>query len=127
MRRAMPASLSDALMSQRWRFRRRPLRRHRPEMVDRGQHGEQHEAQAQAPDDQLLLDRQQRLDRAGAELAVQIGGGQLRHDDLLMVVHFPLVRTFVGYQLASGGVMPWKNSHEIKRPTQMTKPKMLIA
>jgi hypothetical protein len=33
-------------------------------MIDRRQHGEEREPKAQAPDDQLLLDRQQRLEGA---------------------------------------------------------------
>src|ERR1700722_409768 len=30
-----------------------------------------------------------------------------------------------GVQPASGGLTPWKKIHEIRRPTQITKPKML--
>jgi hypothetical protein len=36
-------------------------------MIDRRQHGEEREPKAQAPDDQLLLDRQQRLEGGGAQ------------------------------------------------------------
>ena len=44
-------------------------------MIDRRQHDEEHEADAEAPGDQLLLDRQQRLDGGVAQFFVQIGLG----------------------------------------------------
>lgn len=59
-------------------------------MIDRRQHDEEREPQAQAPDDQLLLDRQQRFDGGGAQFLAQVGLGVLRHDELLIVVHFRL-------------------------------------
>jgi hypothetical protein len=64
------------------------LQRHRKEMIDRRQHDEEREPKTQAPGDQLLLDRQQWLDRDGAQFFAQTGLGILRHDELLIVVHF---------------------------------------
>src|SRR5262245_54084335 len=84
----------------------------REELVDQGQDDQEDEAGAEAPADQLLLDRQQRLVLGLLELAADI---VLRHCKLA-----PLKD-----QLASGGLMPLKNSQEISRPTQITKPNRL--
>jgi hypothetical protein len=59
-------------------------------MIDRRQHDEERKPETQAPDDQLFLDRQQRLDRGGAQFLAQVGLGVLRHDELLIVVHFSI-------------------------------------
>src|ERR1700675_2068673 len=67
---------------------RQRLQRHRKEMIDRRQHDEEGKPETQAPDDQLFLDRQQRLDGNGAQLLAQVGLAVLRHDELLIVVHF---------------------------------------
>ena len=83
--------------------------RHREQVVDDGEDDEQRDADAQAPADQLLLDRQQRLD--------------LRFAKFLAEILFATL--FVLTQLASGGFTPAKNSHEIRSPTQITKPNRL--
>src|SRR5262249_23134706 len=62
--------------------------------------------------DQLLLDRKQRFDRRLAQLFGNIG---LRHNGT----------PSFDRQLASGGLTPLKNSHEISSPTQITKPNRL--
>jgi hypothetical protein len=51
--------------------------RQREEMVDCGEGDQQGDAQPQASADQLLLDRQQRLDRRGAQFLADV---VLRHD-----------------------------------------------
>src|SRR5581483_298476 len=84
--------------------------RDREQVIDDGEHDEQRDADAEAPGDQFLLDRQQRL---GFGLGKFAGDIRFAHGNLL--------------QLASGGLMPAKNSHEISRPTQMTKPNRLSA
>ena len=80
------------------------------EMVDGEQDDQQRYSEAEAETDQLLLDRQQRLDCRGVDFIAKIG---LRHEI------FPFV------QLTKGGLKPLKNSHEINRPTQITKPNRL--
>src|ERR1700722_18202215 len=50
--------------------------RDRNEMVDHHQNDQEHETDPEAPGDQLLLDRQQRLDRSVQELLADI---RLRH------------------------------------------------
>jgi hypothetical protein len=40
---------------------------------------------------------------------------------------FDLLDSHPDLQLAKGGVWPWKKIHEIVRPTQITKPKILTA
>src|SRR5215831_11341504 len=86
-------------------------RRH--EIVDDREHDQKDEPDPEAEADELLLDRQQRLGRSPLKFGTDIG---LRH----------------GYaprngQPASGGLMPLKNSQEIMRPTQITKPNRLMA
>src|SRR5450631_1911023 len=56
------------------------LQRRREQVVDDGKHDEKRNADAETPADQLLLDRQQRLDRGLAQFLADIG---LRHDALL--------------------------------------------
>src|SRR5262245_54135044 len=84
----------------------------REELVDQRQNDHEDEAGAEAPADQLLLDRQQRLVLGLLELATDI---VLRH----------CKRAPLKDQPASGGLMPLKNSQEISRPTQITKPNRL--
>ena len=45
-------------------------------MIDRDQDGQQHQPEPEAPANQLLLDRQQRLDFRGMNFALEI---RLRH------------------------------------------------
>ena len=45
--------------------------------------------------------------------------------DKVYLLRIVLRFSTVDCQLPSGGVTPWKKIHEIKRPTQTTKPKML--
>lgn len=78
-------------------------------MIDDGKDEEEDEADAKAPADQLFFDRQQRL---GLRLAKFLADIDLRHGVLLP-------------QLAKGGFTPLKNSQEINKPTQMTKPNRL--
>src|ERR1019366_3728493 len=56
------------------------LQRRREQVVDDGEDDEQRDTGAEAPADQLLLDRQQRLERGPAKFFPHIG---LRHDALL--------------------------------------------
>src|ERR1017187_9364117 len=56
------------------------LQRRREQVVDDGKDDQKRNADAEAPADQLLLDRQQRLDRGLAQFLADIG---LRHDALL--------------------------------------------
>src|ERR1700728_1065505 len=57
--------------------------RHRKEVIDRCQHGQQHKAETQTPDNQLLLHRQQRFDRYAVQLFIKFGLSEVRHDTLL--------------------------------------------
>src|SRR5262252_10188790 len=84
------------------------LKGRRHEIVDDREHDQKDEPDPEAKADELLLDRQQRLGRSSLKFGANI---TLRH----------------GYaprndQPASGGLMPLKNSQEIIRPTQITKP-----
>jgi hypothetical protein len=88
-----------------------PGDRDRNEMVDHHQDDQEHETDPEAPADQLLLDRQQRLDRSVEELLADI---RLRHRG------FPFAA-----QVAKGGLTPLKNSQEMISPTQITKPNRL--
>src|SRR5258707_13976947 len=85
-------------------------RRH--EIVDDREHDQKDEPNPEAKADELLLDRQQRLGRSPFKLRADIG---LRHGYAPRNV-----------QPASGGLMPLKNSQEISRPTQITKPNRLM-
>src|ERR1700722_9511539 len=82
----------------------------REKVIDCDQDHQQHDAEAEAPADQLLLDRQQRLDRR-VDFVLEV---RLRHGFSLSID-----------QLASGGLKPLKNSQEIKSPTQITNPNRL--
>ena len=82
-------------------------------MRDRGQQDEKDEPDAEAPGDELFFDRQQGLACSLFEFARHIGS---RHGHC----------TPIDGQLASGGLTPLKNSHEISRPTQITKPNRLM-
>ena len=77
-------------------------------MVDDHEDHQEGQPSAEAPADQFLFDRKQRLFRAVSQLFMKFGMG---HDFVL--------------QAASGGLMPAKNSHEISNPTQITKPNRL--
>src|SRR5215470_8264206 len=92
--------------------RAQSLKGRRHEIVDDREHDQKDEPDPEAKADELLLDRQQRLGRSPLKFGADIG---LRH----------------GYaprndQPASGGLMPLKNSQEIMRPTQITKPNRLM-
>ena len=82
----------------------------RENVIDRDQDDQQHNAEPEAPADQLFLDRQQRLDRR-VDFVLEV---RLRHGLSLSID-----------QLASGGLKPLKNSQEIKSPTQITNPNRL--
>jgi SAM-dependent methyltransferase len=62
------------------------LDRHRGEMVDQHQDGQQHEPDSRAPADQLFLDRQQRLDRSIQQLLSYI---RLQHRGFLSRLRWP--------------------------------------
>src|SRR5262245_37247372 len=87
-------------------FRALQLDRH--EVIDRDQDDNEHQPKAKAEADQLLLDGQQGLGQL-RDFISEVG---LRHD-------------VCSRQLASGGLKPAKNSQEINRPTQITKPNRL--
>jgi len=79
-------------------------------MIDGDQDDQQRYSEPETPANQLLLDRQQRLDFPGVDFVPEIG---LRH------------AVFLLDQLTSGGLKPLKNSHEINSPTQITNPNRL--
>src|SRR5262245_19864724 len=82
------------------------------EIVDDREHDQKDEPDPEAEADELLLDRQQRFGRSPLKFVADIG---LRHGCAPR-----------NGQPASGGLMPLKNSQEIMRPTQITKPNRLM-
>ena len=80
-------------------------------MADRCEHDQQEESDSEAPPDEFLLNRQQRLVRSFSQLGRDVG---LRHGCAPN-----------NGQLASGGLTPLKNSQEISKPTQITNPNRL--
>src|SRR5262249_6393450 len=84
----------------------------RQEIVDDREHHQKDEPGHEAKADELVLDRKQRLGRSPLKFGADIG---FRHR------YAPR-----NDQPASGGLMPLKNSQEIMRPTQITKPNRLM-
>ena len=89
-------------------------------MVEDRQSDEKNHTDRQAPADQFLFNRQQRLNRRSVHFLANI---HLRHDALRFDGAALASRSST--QLASGGVMPPKKSHEINSPTQTTNPNRL--
>jgi len=80
-------------------------------MVDGDQDDQKAKTKAETEADQLLLDWQQRFDGRGIDFLLEVG-------------RCHQVSLDAG-QLASGGLKPLKNSHEINSPTQITNPNRL--
>jgi hypothetical protein len=90
----------------------RASKRRGQQIVEQRQGEQKNEPRSETEADELLLDRQQRLRRSLSKFGVDIG---LRHGV-----------PFSEDQPASGGLMPAKNSQEISKPTQITKPNRLM-